>query len=212
MKKEEKLFYGWIIVLGGVLIGAATNLLNSIANVVIGLVTEELAVPRTMFNLATLISMPIVMILSPIAGRYFRTNPKKQIMMVGSVIFGLSLFGCSMAPNIYWFYILIPIAGASTAFVNNIPVSTIINNWFMDKKGLAIGIAGAGVPLASMVTTPIISWLVSTVGLRQSYAYVGIFAIVLLLLVCIFLIYFRPEDKGLLPLGYKVDSTAANSE
>lgn len=74
MKKGDKLFYGWIIVLGGVLIGAATNLLNSIANVVIGLVSEDFSVPRTMFNLATVISMPVVMALSPVAGRYFRTN------------------------------------------------------------------------------------------------------------------------------------------
>lgn len=122
MKKGDKLFYGWIIVLGGVLIGAATNLLNSIANVVIGLVSEDFSVPRTMFNLATVISMPVVMVLSPVAGRYFRTNPKKKIMIAGSVVFGL-----------------------------------------------AIGIAGAGVPLASMVTTPIISWLVDTVGWRQAY-------------------------------------------
>ena len=92
MKKGDKLFYGWIIVLGGVLIGAATNLLNSIANVVIGLVSEDFSVPRTMFNLSTVISMPVVMVLSPVAG----------------------------------------------------------------------------VPLASMVTTPIISWLVDTVGWRQA--------------------------------------------
>lgn len=84
-------------------------------------------------------------------------------------VFGLALFACSLAPNIYWFYVLIPLAGATTAFVNNVPVSTIINNWFVEKKGLAIGIAGAGVPLASMVTTPIISWLVDTVGWRQAY-------------------------------------------
>ena len=109
------------------------------------------------------------MVLSPVAGRYFRTNPKKKIMIAGSVVFGLALFACSLAPNIYWFYVLIPLAGATTAFVNNVPVSTIINNWFVEKKGLAIGIAGAGVPLASMVTTPIISWLVDTVGWRQAY-------------------------------------------
>ena len=90
-------------------------------------------------------------------------------MIAGSVVFGLALFACSLAPNIYWFYVLIPLAGATTAFVNNVPVSTIINNWFVEKKGLAIGIAGAGVPLASMVTTPIISWLVDTVGWRQAY-------------------------------------------
>lgn len=208
MKKGDKLFYGWIIVLGGVLIGAATNLLNSIANVVIGLVSEDFSVPRTMFNLATVISMPVVMVLSPVAGRYFRTNPKKKIMIAGSVVFGLALFACSLAPNIYWFYVLIPLAGATTAFVNNVPVSTIINNWFVEKKGLAIGIAGAGVPLASMVTTPIISWLVDTVGWRQAYAYVGICAMILLLLVCVFIIQFRPEDKGLLPLGYKAGGEA----
>ena len=90
-------------------------------------------------------------------------------MIAGSVVYGLALFACSLAPNIYWFYVLIPLAGATTAFVNNVPVSTIINNWFVEKKGLAIGIAGAGVPLASMVTTPIISWLVDTVGWRQAY-------------------------------------------
>lgn len=110
-----------------------------------------------MFNVATVLSMPVVMILSPIAGRYFRKNPRKQVMILVSVVFGVALFGCSMAANLYWFYILIPIAGAITVFINNVPVSTIINNWFVDKKGLAIGIAGAGVPLASMVTTPLIS-------------------------------------------------------
>ena len=55
-------------------------------------------------------------------------------MIAGSVVYGLALFACSLAPNIYWFYVLIPLAGATTAFVNNVPVSTIINNWFVEKK------------------------------------------------------------------------------
>lgn len=212
MKKREKFFYGWIIVLGGVLIGAATNLLNSIANVVVGPVTAEFDVPRAMFNVATVLSMPVVMILSPIAGRYFRKNPRKQVMILASVVFGAALFGCSLAANLYWFYILIPIAGATTVFINNVPVSTIINNWFVDKKGLAIGIAGAGVPLASMVTTPLISWLVESAGWRKAYACVGIGAMALLLLVCLFIVQFRPEDKGLLPLGYNADSTEESGQ
>ena len=87
------MFYGWIIVLGGSAHRRGHQSSEQHCQRRHGLVSEDFSVPRTMFNLATVISMPVVMVLSPVAG----------------------------------------------------------------------------VPLASMVTTPIISWLVDTVGWRQAY-------------------------------------------
>ncbi len=73
-------------------------------------------------------------------------------------------------------------AGTGCAFAYNPPIAT-SGRWFPDKRGLALGLTVMGFGLSSLFTAPLVSALVSTLGISQTFVAIGlVFLIALLLL------------------------------
>jgi MFS family permease len=92
-------------------------------------------------------------------------------------------------------------AGMSLGFGEFISVTTVVNNWFVRRRSLAMGLLFASGGIGGFVFPPVISWLISGFGWRT--AWVCIAAIHLLLTVILggILIRSRPEDVGQVPDG-----------
>jgi MFS family permease len=80
------------------------------------------------------------------------------------------------------------------------PLTTILSKWFVKKRGLAIGILGAGFG-GSLISAPIAQFLISSFGWEKAYIIVGIFPIAIIVPLCSLLIRRSPQEKGLLPDG-----------
>jgi len=88
-------------------------------------------------------------------------------------------------------------------------VSTnVINQWWVRRRGMAIGIAGLGMSLLGFGAFPVfVNRLIAAYGWRSAYTILGL--ILLLVMVPVSFILFRdhPEDYGLKPDGYVKHST-----
>ncbi|MBP2652492.1 MAG: major facilitator superfamily 1 [Firmicutes bacterium] len=102
-------------------------------------------------------------------------------------ISSLTEFGISLA--------LINFFGAGFGFV---APGTLINNWFPNKKGLALAWATMGFPLSTAIFVPIIAVMFSELGIANS---TSIWAIILVLLAVIahFVVKNNPEERGCSP-------------
>ena len=210
----KKLHYGWIIcgtctLLIFVTMGIASNGLSVFMPYIMdnyGLTnaqTSFLVTLRCTFAFAAML----------VVGRYYKLTGYR----LGA---GLAALFCCAAYLIYWLsdrYLQICIgasmAGISYGLGSMIPVSILINKWFMRHKALAIGICSAGSGLAVIVLPPVITGLILKYSLRDAFLFTacGIFAVALLVLL---LIRKDPSDKGLKPLGMEeivADEQAYNS-
>ena len=199
----KKLHYGWIIcgtctLLIFVTMGTASNGLS----VFMPYIMDSYGLTNSQTSFLVTLRCTFAFAAMLVVGRYYKLIGYR----LGT---GLAAMCCGCAYLIYWFstgYLQICIgasmAGISYGLGSMIPVSILINRWFMRHKALAIGICSAGSGLAVIVLPPVITGLILKYSLRDAFMYTagGVFIVALLVLL---LLRRDPSDKGLKPLGMK---------
>lgn len=194
-KQENRLFYGWSVVLGcAVVCGCNIGVLSNTVGVFLKPVSMELGVSRSQIALYSSIFSVIGMFSAPFQGRLMEKYSLKKLMVSGSVIAGICLFCYSFAPGLWFFYANAVLCGLVFGFTNLIPVNKILSNWFTKKKGTAVGVALAGSGLMAMVVTPVLSHMVADYGWRSGYRFIGSLYLLLMVPVILFVIKESPED------------------
>ena len=92
------------------------------------------------------------------------------------------------------------VVGLGYGFGTMIPVSVVIERWFIQKRTIAVGICSSVTGLASLGVPTLLTRLVETLGLRRTFFAEG-WAVAALVLVSALLIRSRPADMGRTPYG-----------
>jgi MFS family permease len=82
------------------------------------------------------------------------------------------------------------------------PLTAVVSNWFVRKRGLAFGILSAGFG-GSLVFAAIAQFLISTFGWQIAYVIIGVASVAIIVPLCSLLMRSHPRDKGLLPDGVR---------
>ena len=80
----------------------------------------------------------------------------------------------------------------------------LVSNWFVEKRGTAIGIALVGTSLGGAIFPQYGTAMIESLGWRGAYQSELVFPLVLLFLT-IFVIRSEPADKNMLPYGGKAE-------
>lgn len=135
-----------------------------------------------------------------VAGRLTDLWGPRAVIATGALFLGAGLAIMSGVRQIwhpYVIYGLIAAVGMSTAFV---PCSATVARWFVRRRGLAIGLAFAGMGLGTLVMPPAAQIVSARLGWRGAYVALG--AAVFLVVSLVATVMRRdPESLGLLPDG-----------
>ena len=116
--------------------------------------------------------------------------------------------------NSLWAFLLVwgGILGTGSNLGLTVPIQTAIANWFVKKRGLALGLRQAiGISLTSLVVL-LIAWLINAVNWRMTCVIGGVVVwLIGLPLVLLFVKQHRPEYYGLLPDGARIDEKASGT-
>lgn len=164
-------------------------------------VTGELQISRSAFTLANTILQGLGIFLPPIVSARLARGNMKRIQTVSIIGFVLSYASFSLATNVIHLYISSFFTGVFFLNASLIPVSMMITNWFVKKRGLAMSIAMAGIGVGGTIFSPVITWLLGAYGWRSTYRIMALIILVLALPAALFILRKRPEDMGLLPYG-----------
>ena len=100
-------------------------------------------------------------------------------LLIGAASLGLGFIVAGMAPNIWVFALahglLIGLCGASSTFA---PLIADTSLWFVRRRGIAVAICASGNYVGGAIWPTIVQHFVETVGWRQTYFGIGIFAFV----------------------------------
>jgi MFS family permease len=203
-------YYGWWLV------GAAfTGQLISVGaqNYVFGTfqkpMTVDLDWERSEFVLARTIGMALFAVTGLFIGAYVDRHGGRQLMRVGAVLLGATMFGQSYVQELWqWWFLNGVMLTSGAAITGNLVVNVTVSKWFVEKRGRAVGVAAMGVSFAGVVLTPLTAVLIETVGWREAWQWLGLGAVLVLLPVS-FLMRRAPEDHGLHPDGKTADEVAA---
>ena len=199
-RSRISVFYGWIIVVAGIVItGAGIDIYSMTNSAFIIPVCQELELSRGAFTFhRTLITIVSALSMS-VFGALIRKYGVKRLMLISSIGLFLVMLGYSCAGALWHFYLCAIGHGAFTNGVGFLLVGTLVNDWFDDKKGLATGIAYCGTGIGGALALPLATELITRVGWRMTYRILGIAGILIMLPVILFLIRNTPEEMGLTP-------------
>ena len=189
---KKQFFYGWVIVFACMLIQAvpfsiAANLQPAFTNYVMSGEGFSLAQFSLIFTIGTVVSA----VSSHFIGKLY-SSPKANIKLLytlGVCILGGGFAAFSLAgDNIFAYYALSVLVQIGSAIVSAIGVPTLINGWFTENKGLAMGLAFSGGGLGNMVLQLLAGKWLPTIGYQQAYFRFGIIAIIIALPIALFVL------------------------
>lgn len=194
--------YAWLILIACCMMqGAGLGLISNCAGVFFSPVCNDLGFEmgkftlfRTLFTMAQALTLPYV-------AKLFRKYDVRVIISAATVIMGGISILQGTFTSLWQFYVFGIIQGCAAAFIGVIPAPILLGNWFYKNTGTAVGISAAFSGLVGMIGSSALGVLIPAYGWRTSYMIIGVSAMVLILPFSLFILRYKPEDKGMLPYG-----------
>lgn len=211
LNKNGLIFYGWYIAIAGLISAALGYGARYSFAVIFPSLLEEFRWPRD--KTAAMLSIHILVygIFAPVVGYMVdRVGPRKT-MLCGTVMlsFGLVLSRWGSQPS--HFYLSFGVLfGVGLCLIGSVPYTTLIQNWFEKKRGLAFSILFFGNGLA-FGFYPVVAWLISLLGWRNTFMVEGLVLAGVMFPLILLVVRYHPKEKGLVRdgLNQKYDSSSA---
>jgi MFS family permease len=198
---NRKIFYGWWVVAAGVFIMAMLHpIITTCWGLYVKPVTSDMGFSRGAFGICSTIFSGVTVFLSPYLGKWLAQKNTQLIHAICVVGLAVSYASFAFAQNITHFYISAFFMGAFSCGAVALPVSIVITNWFVKKRGLAISIALAGSGFGGAVISPVMANIIQNSGWRMSYLVLA-GAMLVVCLPMILLMKKSPDMMGLQPYG-----------
>lgn len=107
-------------------------------------------------------------------GLWLNRKGPRIVALTGGVLYGLGVFLASFSHNLWWLYLSYGfIGGIGLGLGYIVPVAVLVK-WFPDRRGLITGIAVGGFGAGALITAPVATRLIQSVGVLSTFAYLGI--------------------------------------
>ncbi|RJR33038.1 MAG: MFS transporter [Desulfobacteraceae bacterium] len=194
------IFYGWWIVLATSLIhfwGAGTFFYSFTA--LFNPLVEEFGWSYAATSFAASLRSIESGIAAPLVGMASDRVGARRILLLGSILCGAGFVLFSRIQTLWNFYLIFIFLSIGSSLVFPVPGWTAANNWFVRKRGTAIGILSAAIGLGGMIIYAV-NALIVAYGWRTAVILIGIIMWVIGI-PCSLVVRSRPEPYGLFPDG-----------
>lgn len=201
-KSQRAIFYGWVVVAAGSVILLLVWGFQYSYGVFFTELRDDLNWTRTTVSGAYSLFFLWHSITYLVSGRLNdRYGPRLTLAIsIIALSTGYALMSIINVPwQLYAFYGIIIGTGAGFAFV---PVTSTVSRWFVERRGMALGITVAGVGIGTLILAPFAQFLIFTFDWRSSYLIIAGLLFIIGLPISR-LMRLHPSEKGLLPYGMK---------
>jgi OFA family oxalate/formate antiporter-like MFS transporter len=146
------------------------------------------------------ISIFVLGIAAFFGGLWLNRKGPRVVALTGGVLYGLGVFLASFSANkLWWLYLSYGlIGGIGLGFGYIVPVAVLVK-WFPDRRGLITGIAVGGFGAGALITAPVATELIQSVGVLTTFAYLGIAYLVVTVVAGLFM---QNPPEGWKPEGW----------
>ena len=209
-KPHKGLHFGYLVVAALVLTSFVPLSLGlSCAGIFYPPLSEALGVEKGVLSYYTSVLWVAALVTLPIMGRLLDERDARACLTGAVVIIAAAFVWLSFTSALWQFYVAAAAMGIGVGMLLFLAPSTLINRWFAKRAGVMLGICMAFTGVGGMVWSTVGGLLISTVGWSATYL---VFAALsaLTAVAMLFMIASRPADKGLEPVGWDPEDSAAD--
>lgn len=141
-------------------------------------------------------------LVAPFLGHALDRGHAKRIMTAGVWLLALGLFLTAAVRNLVQFYLVLgTFLALGAALIGGVTASTLVANWYVRQRAMALGIATMGISVSGVVMAPVATRLIDLIGWRGTFLLYGVLTLLFVLPAVRRWVIDRPEDIGLHPDG-----------
>lgn len=194
-KPQERLFYGWILVAAIWLIVVVSSGIFISFGVFLNPLLDSFGWTRGTVSFAYSIFMLTGGIGTLMIGGLVERYSIRKILLFGGLIHAAGIMLTAITSelwHLYVFYGILASLGRSTFVISYV---TLINRWFNDKRGIAMGFIMSGQGMGPFLFSPLATYIIVTYSWQMAFFVIGFIMAIGITVASIF-IRNRPEDVG----------------
>ena len=202
---------GWRQVAAGFVLLATVSMIASCYSVVAVPLLKEFHPSRFVMGLAMFVLSGVSALLSPFLGNLMDRSSLRRMMLIGGTLIAAGYASLSLATSFNHVLIIFGLLIApANVLLGPMAVTVLLSRWFSRRRGLAIGIAIAGVATGSIVYPVIIQALLNHFEWRAAFQVFGLLLLVVTLSAAALVIN-HPHDRGLHADGTSEESPSVKA-
>jgi MFS family permease len=139
---------------------------------------------------------------APFVGRSLDRLPIKRIMITGAFLVSAGFLALSGMTALWQLYLVMgTLLALGMATMGGISSAKLVANWFVHRRGTALGRASVGVSFSGLIMPLAATGLIAWVGWRGSFAIYAALTLLIVVPLVALVVVDRPEEMGLLPDG-----------
>ena len=195
-------FYGWINLVVVFFFHIASMLMLSSFMVFLPYWLEEFKWSVGWASASQQMGMILGGLVAPLVGRYIMKRGTKRAIVLGNLLNLGGLVLLAYMKDMWQLYLgnglLI---GLGIGIGGMLAMMTVINNWFVMKRSIALAVSMAGMGLSASVMIPTLVKLIDSIGWRNTYLLVAAVVTVFCIIIPGIFLKNKPEDLGQVPDG-----------
>jgi OFA family oxalate/formate antiporter-like MFS transporter len=198
----------WTIAVAGVLMQVALGAVYAWSVFRVPL-TRQFGWSASEVTLTFTISIFVLGIAAFFGGLWQNRKGPRVVAVTGGVLYGVGVFLASFSANkLWWLYLSYGLIGGIGLGLSYIVPVAVLVKWFPDRRGLITGIAVGGFGAGALITAPVATRLIQSVGVLNTFAYLGIAYLIVTVIASLFM---QNPPEGWRPEGW-IQSASQTSQ
>ena len=199
---RTRVHYGWIVLGAVFLIMLTASGLRAVLGVFIKPMEAEFGWDRSAMSQVAAISLLLVGAIGPFVGWLAdRWGPRNVMALFLAIV----AIGAMLSSKVTSLWQITLTAGVIMAIgaggMGMATASTIAARWFVARRGLVMGILGAGMSAGQLVMIPAAVWITAHFGWRQAFLWLGALVFVTAIPLALLFVRDDPQLKGMAAYG-----------
>jgi MFS family permease len=200
-------FFGWkALAAAAAMYFALTGLLLYSFPIFLPFLCKAFGWTRASVSWANSLALVVQGLASPFAGMYVTRYGAKKALAAGGLLCVLCFVVASFHTQLWQLYLAYGVLfGLGGSLCGMLAMTTIVNNWFVKKRPLALSILLTAGGLGGLVMVSFVMAMINRCGWRNAYLLLAAMIFVLLVILPSFLVVNKPEDLGQVPDGIQAE-------
>ncbi|OAI07301.1 MFS transporter [Methylomonas methanica] len=198
----SRVHYAWTVLAVTFLCLFVAAALRAVPGILLLSLEQEFGWSRPAISGAVAINLLIFGLSGPWLGRWMDIYGPKRVCVVSIALLALAAAACTTVSELWQFYLLWGlIAGIGSGGTSIVLASTLVNRWFRQRRGLAMGILGAAFSSGQLIFMPLVMQINMVFGWRPAILLLAGLLGWIVLPLCAWLLADEPRRKGLRAYG-----------